>query len=89
MKKVKKWFVINKLSVNFKKTNIMVVKSLHKRQVNMIIKLKSKNNSTHIIEKKITYVKYLGVFIRLFYGKPCILYFFIYLTLQNVYGNYC
>ena len=54
----------------------MVVKSLHKRQVNMIIKLKSKNNSTHIIEKKITYVKYLGVFIRLFYGKPCILYFF-------------
>ena len=40
----------------------MIVKSPYKRQLNITIKLKGKNNSIHVIERK-NYIKYLGVFI--------------------------
>ena len=62
MDEVKRWCDINKLSINFKKTNFMIVKSPYKRQLNITIKLKGKNNSIHVIERK-NYIKYLGVFI--------------------------
>lgn len=39
MGEVKKWCDINKLTINFKKTNFMIIKSPQKRQVNMAIKL--------------------------------------------------
>jgi hypothetical protein len=62
MDEVKRWCDINKLSINFKKTNFMIVKSPYKRQLNITIKLKGKNNSIHVIKRK-SYMKYLVVFI--------------------------
>ena len=86
MEEVKRWCDVNKLSINFKKTNFMVVKSPRKKQVNITIKLKGKNNSTHIIERK-NHIKYLGVFMdSTLSWKNHILCMF---THGKVFGNYC
>lgn len=62
MAKIKMWCDINKLSINFNKTNFMIIKSPRKKEVNITITLKGKNNTSHSIERK-SAIKYLGVFI--------------------------
>lgn len=59
--KVKNWCNVNKLSINFTKTNFMIVKSVRKR-LNMPIDivLPDKNGSTFHLKQK-DHIKYLGV----------------------------
>lgn len=61
--KVKEWCDINKLSINIKKTNFMIIKSPRKKEIgNINIKLTNKDGTTNSLEKK-DHIKYLGVFI--------------------------
>ena len=58
--KIKEWFDVNKLSINIKKTNYMIVKSLKKKSENINIRLPNKYGNSDIIEKR-DHIKYLGV----------------------------
>ena len=58
--KIKEWCDLNKLSINIKKTNYMIVKSPKKKSGNINIKLPNKDGNSDIIEKK-DHIKYLGV----------------------------
>ena len=58
--KIKEWCDLNKLSINIKKTNYMIVKSPEKKSGNINIKLPNKDGNSDIIEKK-EHIKYLGV----------------------------
>ena len=61
--KVSNWCNANRLSINFRKTNFMIIKSPKKRLTkNVDIKLQNNENSYTSIEKK-DHVKFLGVFI--------------------------
>ena len=65
LSKVKEWCDLNKLSINLKKTNYMIIKSPKKKtNITSDVNLKLTNNdgSTYGLEKR-TYIKYLGVFI--------------------------
>ena len=55
--KIKEWCDINKLSINFKKTNFMIVKSVRKKQVNIDVKI---GNQSIL---RTDHIKYLGVMI--------------------------
>ena len=60
LKKVKEWCDINKLSINLKKTNYMIVKSPRKKNMNVNINMTSRDGSCHSLERK-DHIKYLGV----------------------------
>lgn len=61
--KVNEWCVINRLSINFKKTNYMIIKSNKKKIANTFkAKLPKKDGSEYSLEKKHC-IKYLGVLI--------------------------
>ena len=62
MVNVKVWCDVNKLSINFKKTNFMLIESKKKKAPNITINLIGQDNSNISLEKK-DYIKYLGVFI--------------------------
>ena len=62
LEKVKEWCDVNKLSINFSKTNYMIIKSSRKVSGNMEVKLHSMDGSCHILRKK-DHIKYLGVMI--------------------------
>ena len=53
--KIKEWCDLNKLSINIKKTNYMIVKSPKKKSGNINIKLPNKDGNSDIIEKKRSY----------------------------------
>ena len=60
LKKVKLWCDANKLSINFSKTNFMIVKSLRKKDLAVNIKIESEDGTSSLLERK-DRVKYLGV----------------------------
>ena len=60
--KIKEWCDLNKLSINIKKTNYMIVKSPKKKPGNTNIKLPNNDGNSDIIEKT-DHIKYLGVFL--------------------------
>ena len=60
LKKVKLWCDANKLSINFSKTNFMIVKSPRKRDLSVNIKIERKDGSSYLLERK-NRVKYLAV----------------------------
>ena len=63
LKKVKEWCDINRLSINFKKTNYMIIKSAKKKMANSFkVKMPNKDGSEYTLEKT-NYIKYLGVLI--------------------------
>ena len=62
LEKVKKWCDVNKLSINFKKTNYMIIKSFRKASRSIDIKIADIDGSCHLLEKS-DHIKYLGVMI--------------------------
>ena len=60
LKKVKLWCDTNKLSINFSKTNFMIVKSPMKKDLAVNIKIESVDGTSSLLERK-DRVKYLGV----------------------------
>ena len=60
--KIKEWCDLNKLSINIKKTNYMIVKSPKKKPGNTNITLPNNDGNSDIIEKT-DHIKYLGVFL--------------------------
>ena len=59
--KVVEWCDINRLSINFKKTNYMIIKSAKKKRANTFkVKLPDKEGSEYTLEEK-NCIKYLGV----------------------------
>ena len=60
--KVKKWCDINKLSINMKKTNLMIIKSVKKKDSAIAIKIQNNDGTSQSLERK-HYIKYLGVMI--------------------------
>ena len=52
LKKVKEWCDINRLSINFKKTNYMIIKSAKKKMANSFkVKMPNKDGSEYTLEK--------------------------------------
>ena len=62
LEEVKEWCDANKLSINFSKTNYMIIKSSRKTSENIEIKLQNMDGSCHLLRKK-DHIKYLGVMI--------------------------
>ena len=62
LKKVEEWCDINKLSINLKKNNYMMVKSPRKKNTNVNINITHRDGSCHTLERKDN-IKYLGVMI--------------------------
>ena len=62
LKKVKEWCDINKLSINLKKTNFMIIKPQRKKNMNISINITNRDGSCHSLEQK-DHIKYLGVMI--------------------------
>ena len=60
LKKVKGWCGINKLSINLKKNNYMMIKSPRKKITNVSINITHRDGSCHTLERK-DHIKYLGV----------------------------
>ena len=61
--KVKKWCDLNKLSINIKKTNYMIVKSSNKKITeNININITNKDGTIYCLERK-DHIKYLGMLI--------------------------
>ena len=60
LKNVKIWCDANKLSINFSKTNFMIVKSPRKRGLAVNIKIESVDGASYLLERK-DRLKYLGV----------------------------
>ena len=60
LKSVKIWCDANKLSINFSKTNFMIVKSPRKRDLAVNIKIGSVDGASYLLERK-DRVKYLSV----------------------------
>ena len=62
LKKVKEWCDINKLSINLKKSNYMIVKSPRKKNTNVNINITLRDGSCHTLERK-DHIKHLAVMI--------------------------
>ena len=60
LKNVKIWWDANKLSINFSKTNFMIVNSPRKRDLAVNIKIENVDGTSYLLERK-DRVKYLGV----------------------------
>jgi hypothetical protein len=58
--KVKEWCSSNKLSINFSKTNFMIVKSSRKKDMQIDIKIQNADGSRVSLERK-DHIKYLGL----------------------------
>ena len=52
LKKVKLWCDTNKLSINFSKTNFMIVKSPRKKDLAVNIKIESEDGTSSLVERK-------------------------------------
>ena len=52
LKKVKEWCDINKLSINLKKTNFMIIKPQRKKNMNISINITNRDGSCHSLERK-------------------------------------
>ena len=61
--KIKEWCDLNKLSINIKKNNYMIVKSSKKKSGNINVKLPNKDGNSDIIEKK-NHIKYFGILLE-------------------------
>ena len=62
LEKVKVWCDVNKLSINFIKTNYMIIKSNRKASGSIEVKLQNIDGSSYLLERK-DHIKYLGVMI--------------------------
>ena len=60
--KVKVWCDVNKLSINFIKTNYMIIKSNRKASGSIEVKLQNIDGSSYLLDRK-DHIKYLGVMI--------------------------
>ena len=63
LSKVRKWCDANKLSINFKKTNFMIIKSAQKK-LNTEVKIVIPNDGAYYTLEKKDHVKYLGVILE-------------------------
>ena len=64
--KTKKWCDINKLSINMKKTNLMIIKSVKKRTAQSLLILIQNNDGTSQSLERKHCIKYLRVMINEF-----------------------
>ena len=62
IRKVKVWCDVNKLSINFIKTNYMIIKSNRKASGSIEVKLQNIDGSSYLLDRK-DHIKYLGVMI--------------------------
>ena len=62
LKKVKIWCDANKLSINFSKTNFMIVESPRKKDLAVNIKIEDEDGTSYLLDRK-DRVKYPGVFL--------------------------
>ena len=62
LKKIKVWCDINKLSINFTKTNFMIIESSKKKNQEVNIKIENVDGICHFLQRK-DRIKYLGVLI--------------------------
>ena len=60
LKKVKEWCDINKLSINLKKTNYMIVKSPRKKNMNVNINITNRDGSYTICFNYFSYTIQIG-----------------------------
>ena len=60
LKKVKIWCDVNRLSINFTKTNFMIIKSSKKKDEQVSIKIESADGTINVLQRK-QKIKYLGV----------------------------
>ena len=60
LKKVKIWCDVNRLSINFTKTNFMIIKSSKKKDDQVGIKIESADGTINVLQRK-QKIKYLGV----------------------------
>ena len=60
--KAKVWCDVNKLSINFIKTNYMILKSNRKASGSIEVKLQNMDGSSYLLERK-DHIKYLGIMI--------------------------
>ena len=60
--KVKVWCDVNELSINFIKTNYMIIKSNRKASGSIEVKLQNIDGSSYLLDRK-DHIKYLGVMI--------------------------
>ena len=63
LQKVKNWCDINKLSINLKKTNFMLIKSVQKKLSTPLNIMLPNNQGTYYFLEQKDHVKYLGVMI--------------------------
>ena len=62
LKKVKIWCDVNRLSINFTKTNFMIIKSSKKKDDQVSIKIESADGTINVLQKK-QKIKYLGILV--------------------------
>ena len=60
LKKVKIWCDVNRLSINFSKTNFMIIKSQKKKDDQVNINIESADGTINVLQRK-QKIKYLGV----------------------------
>ena len=60
LKKVKIWCDVNRLSINFSKTNFMIIKSPNKKDDQININIESADGTINVLQRK-QKIKYLGV----------------------------
>ena len=65
LKKVKIWCDVNRLSINFTKTNFMIIKSSKKKEDQVNIKTESADGTINALQRK-QKIKYLGVLMNVF-----------------------
>ena len=63
LKKVKIWCDVNRLSINFTKTNFMIIKSSKKKDNEVNIKIESADDTINVLQRK-QKIKYLGVLLN-------------------------
>ena len=62
LKKVKIWCDVNRLSINFSKTNFMIIKSQKKKDDQVNINIESADGTVNVLHRR-QKIKYLGVFL--------------------------
>ena len=60
LKKVKIWCDVNRLSINFTKTNFMIIKSKKKKDDQLNINIESADGTINVLQRR-QKIKYLGV----------------------------
>ena len=59
LKKVKIWCDVNRLSINFTKTNFMIIKSSKKKDDQVSIKIESADGTINVLQKKQKHISYI------------------------------